>query len=136
MNSLVKLVNESQINRYLNLEIAPKMEATIVPSRLALQLQKGTPFYIKQTGDDAGEEVDGSELKGKSRYLVELGQLTPHRYHAVIQVNPDLHKLGVVGPSSYIAEPKEPTVISYTFQPFKNCDLTKLEWHVRIYLLD
>lgn len=108
----------------------------VAPSRRALQLQNGNPYYIKQTGEDAGEEVDGSELKGKSRYIVELGQIKPHRYQTLIQVNPDLHKLGVVGPASYIAEPAEPTVISFTFQPFKNCDLTKLDWYVRMYLID
>nr|NIM44021.1 hypothetical protein [Nitrososphaeria archaeon] len=133
---LVKLVNDSQINRYLRLELAPEMEAVIAPSRRALQLQGGEPFYIKQTGEDAGTEVAGDELKGKSRYLVELGQITPYKYQGIIHINPDLNKLGVVGPVMAIAEPGEPTVISYTFQPFKNCDLTKLDWHVRIYLLD
>ena len=111
------------------------MEAVIVPSRRALQLQGGEPYFIKQTGEDAGDEV-GPELKGKSRYLVELGQIKPHRYQTLVQVNPDLHKLGVVGPACYIAEPSEPTVISFTFQPFKNCDLTKLDWYVRMYLVD
>ena len=135
MSALVKLVNDSQITRYLNLQLAQEMEASIAPSRRALQLQ-GTPYFIKQTGEDKGAEVAASELKGKSRYLVEVAQLKPFKYQALIHVNPELNKLGILQPSLNIAEPNEETIICYTFQPFTNCDLTDLPWHVRIYLLD
>lgn len=135
MSALVKLVNDSQVNRYLRLELAPNLDANISPSRRALQLQ-GTPYYIKQTGEDKGSEVGGDELKGKSRYSVELAKAVPHKYQIMIQVNPELSKLGMVQPSFHIAEPDEEVLISYTFQPFTNCDLTNLSWHVRMYLLD
>jgi len=135
MSSLVKLANDSQIHKYLRLELAPGVECKPTLSLRGAELS-GEPYCLLHSGAEAGMDADLADLKAKSRYKIELGRVTPYLYQALVHVNPALAELGTFLPETVILEPREPYVVSYIFQPFKNCDLTNLDWHVRMYIID
>ncbi len=137
MSSLVKLSTVSRINKHLNLKIAGGIETQFTASYMGVQLS-GNPDVTLDSGAEKGKQlslINGDKLSSKARYVIDLGSVSPNRYHAIVEVNPILHRLGNIGHVNMV-EPGEETIISLYFQPFTNCDLTNLDWYVRIYLLD
>jgi len=132
----VKLSSPIRLRQQLALELEPGLDIKTTGTGLGLEIT-GVPAEstVQTSGKEAGEYVAPEALQSKARYKVNLGTLTPYKYHALVELNPALYT-NAAAHVAKILEPGECVDLEYYIQPFRNIDLTKLDWHVRIYLID
>lgn len=134
MGSLIKLASPRLVGRELKIVEPEGVILSGTPSYMGVQFE-GVPQISKVSGKETGPIEAGEKLHHQARYEFFFGTVRPTKYHALVEVHPELHKLGQVGHLS-ILEPQEDVDLFFTFQPFGACDLTYIPWYVRIYLLD
>ena len=134
MGSLIKLANPRLLGRELRVKEWGSVDLLPTPSYMGVQFG-GQPKVSKVSGKDQGEVDLEEKLHHQARYEIFLANVRPLKYHGLVEVNPELHRLGQVGHVS-VLEPAEAVDLFFTFQPFGAVDLTKLDWYVRLYLLD
>jgi hypothetical protein len=134
MSALVKLNLSSRKSNYLKMDVPPWVEITNTKSALGIQIGKGVKV-ISQSGDNAGDTLEGEVIPANKRVSIEAGTISPQKFQAIIECNPTLHKYGVVG-HPRIVEPGDTAELSIQLKLDKQLDLSSIDWFLRIYMID
>lgn len=134
MSALVKLNLSSRKSNYLKLDVPPWVEITNTKSALGIQIGQGVKV-VSQSGETAGEELEGTVVPANKRVSIEVGSISPQKFQAIIECNPTLHKYGVVG-HARIVEPGDTVDLAIYLKTDKQLDLSSIDWFLRVYMID
>lgn len=132
MAALVK-INDHRVLRYIRFEEALPTVSRITKSSMALEIEGG--IVTLESGKDAGKEVSEGVIEPNQRASITMGSINPFKYNPVISINPELLALADVRiPTVYEAGEERELVMHVTAH--KKVDIGKLDWLVRMYIID
>ena len=133
MGAYVRLSLNSRERNYLRMDPVEGVTKRPTASNLGIQLKGGRVSIVG--GEKDGETIDGPIVKANQKVKILLGNVRPVRFHLHVASNPTLAAYGTVQ-HPFIIEPEDDGELALYFKADRQCDLSVLDWTIRLYLID
>jgi hypothetical protein len=129
--SLLSMTNQRNKNRF---GLSDEFESKTTIGGFGLEIQNYSSIEVL-SGTGAGPLVDSTELPAQRLSVIRFGTISPQKYNAMMEVNPQLiSQCDVQFVRLY--EPRETNTLELYVRPRAKVDLAELQYLIRLYLLD
>jgi hypothetical protein len=129
--SLLSMTNQRNKNRF---GLSDEFESRTTIGGFGLEIQNYSSVEVL-SGTGAGPLVDSTELPAQRLSVIRFGTISPQKYNAMVEVNPDLIAQCDVQ-FARLFEPRETNSLELYIRPRVKVDLAELKYLIRLYLLD